>query len=241
MTEAWAKDDALATYHEACRLAADGHAGVREWFTGGRRYGAILADPPWSFKSWSDKGKDRCPDAMVRQKGLAERHYKTMGLADIKALPVADIAARDSVLILWVVDCMLPEGLDVGAAWGFRFKTTGFTWQKTTQDGRPAIGLGYWGRGQTEQCLLFTRGKPRRLSAGVRKLIIAPRREHSRKPDEQYERIEALAAGPYVELFARRRRAGWDSWGNQLEIINDQNRNERPADIVDAAEPVQDA
>lgn len=181
-------------------------------------FGCIVADPPWSFKNWSDKGKNRCPDAMVRQKGLAERHYKTMSLADIKALPVADIAGRDSVLILWVVDCMIPEALEVGAAWGFAFKTTAFTWLKTRADGSPAMGLGYWGRGSTEQCLLFARGKPHRLSAGVRKIIVAPRREHSRKPDEQYERIEALCAGPYCELFARNYRPGWAAWGNQLPM-----------------------
>lgn len=176
-------------------------------------FACILADPPWSFRSWSDKGKNRAPDAMVRQKGLSERHYATMSLADIKALPVGGIAARDAVLIMWVVDCMIPEALEVGAAWGFQFKTTGLVWQKTRRDGQPAMGLGYWGRGQTEQALLFTRGKPRRLSAGVRKLIIAPRREHSRKPDEQYERIESLCAGPRLELFARQRRPGWSSWG----------------------------
>ncbi len=180
-------------------------------------YGCILADPPWSFRSWSDKGKNRAPDALVRQKGLAERHYKTMSLDDIKALPVGDVAAKDSVLIMWVVDCMIPEALAVGTAWGFKFKTTAFPWMKTKADGGPAMGLGYWGRGSTEQSFLFTRGKPRRLSAGVRKLIIAPRREHSRKPDEQYDRIEALCSGPYLELFARSQRPGWDVWGNQTE------------------------
>ena len=219
----WSKSDALATYSEACRIAAgitghqDDHMrdNVREWFAG-QRFACILADPPWSFKSWSDKGKNRAPDAMVRQKGLAERHYATMTLDDIKALPVESISATDAVLIMWVIDCMIPEALEVGAAWGFRFKTTGFTWRKTRASGAEHIGLGYWGRGSTEQCFLFTRGHARRLSASVRKLIDAPVREHSRKPDEQYGRIEALLPGPYCELFARHRRAGWSSWGNQL-------------------------
>lgn len=181
-----------------------------------KTYGTILADPPWSFRSWSDKGKNRAPDCLIRQKGLAERHYKTMSLDDIEALPVQTLARRDCVLIMWVVDCMIPEALAVGSAWGFKYKTTAFTWTKTTKSGAPAVGLGYWGRGQTEQAFLFTRGSPRRLSAGVRKLIVAPRRAHSRKPGEQYERIEALCAGPYVELFARQRRPGWDAWGDQL-------------------------
>ena len=179
-------------------------------------FGCVLADPPWSFKSWSDKGNNRAPDAMVKRHGLAERHYATMSLADIKALPVGDVAAKNSVLIMWVVDCMIPDALAVGDAWGFRFKTTGFTWRKQRQSGAEYIGLGHWGRGGTEQSLLFTKGQPKRLSAGVRKLIEAPVREHSRKPDEQYERIEALVSGPFLELYARQRRDGWESWGAQL-------------------------
>lgn len=179
-------------------------------------FGAIVADPPWSFRAWSDKGKNRAPDAMVRQKGLAERHYATMSLADIRALPVGDLAARDCVLFLWVVDCMLPEALECAAGWGFAFKTVRFTWAKTRLDGGFGIGLGYWTRGGVEQCLLFTRGKPRRLSASIRQLIVSPRREHSRKPDEGLDRIEALVPGPYLALFARRQRPGWSCWGNQI-------------------------
>ena len=181
------------------------------------KYGVILADPPWSFKSWSDKGKNRAPDAMVRQKGLAERHYKTLDLSAIAALPVGDLAAKNSVLLLWAVDCMIPQALEMGQGWGFTFKTVAFTWVKRTKTNTFHIGLGYWTRGNPEQCLLFTRGSPRRKSAAVRQLIDAPRREHSRKPDEQYDRIEALLPGPYVELFARTQRPGWDAWGDQLD------------------------
>lgn len=180
-------------------------------------FGCLLVDPPWSFRSWSDKGKNRAPDALVRQKGLAERHYKTMPLSEIRALPIGDVAAADSVLLLWAVDCMLPEALEMGRAWGFTFKTVAFTWVKTKADGGFHMGLGYWTRGNPEQCLLFTRGQPRRQSASVRQLIVAPRREHSRKPDEQYERIEALVEGPYLELFARQQRPNWSSWGNETE------------------------
>ena len=110
------------------------------------KFSVIYADPPWSFRSWSDKGRNRCPDALVRQKGLAERHYKVMSLDDIKALPVGNIAAEDSALFLWTVDCHLPEALAIGETWGFRFKTTSFTWCKTTQSGGWHIGLGYWTR-----------------------------------------------------------------------------------------------
>jgi N6-adenosine-specific RNA methylase IME4 len=185
-------------------------------------YRVILADPPWSFKSWSDKGKNRAPDAMVRQKGLAERHYATMDKASICGL-LGDLQlpiAKDATLLLWAVDCMLPEALEVMAAWGFRFKTVAFTWAKTNRCSPGySIGLGYWTRGNPEMCLLGTRGSPKRLSAAVRQLIVSERREHSRKPDEAHERIETLLEGPYMELFARERRPGWDSWGNQLPEI----------------------
>ena len=181
-------------------------------------FGVIYADPPWSFKSWSDKGKNRAPDAMVRQKGLAERHYATMGMNDIKALPVAARAAKDSALFLWAVDCMLPEALATMEAWGFAFKTVAFTWAKTNRCSEGwSVGLGYWTRGNPEMCLLGTRGKPRRLSAAIRQLIVAPRREHSRKPDEARERIEQLLPGPYLELFARSQRPGWIAWGDQAD------------------------
>lgn len=180
-------------------------------------FGAIYADPPWSFRTWSDKGRNRSPDAMVRQKGLAERHYKTMGMAEIAALPMPTVAAEDCALFLWVVDCQLPDAIDIARGWGFRFKTVAFTWAKTNRASPGwSIGLGYWTRGNPEQCLLFTRGKPRRKSAAVRQLVVAPRREHSGKPAEIRQRIEALVDGPYLELFARQRAPGWTSWGNQL-------------------------
>lgn len=171
-------------------------------------YGAVLADPPWSFRSWS--GKTGTPHR------CAEDHYRTVGLDGLADLPVAGLALSDACLFLWVVDSHIDQGIALADAWGFRFKTRAFEWLKVTKAGNPKIGMGYWTRKQTETCLLFTRGKPRRISKGVRQLIISPRREHSRKPDEQYERIEALVAGPYLELFARTRRDGWDAWGNEV-------------------------
>jgi N6-adenosine-specific RNA methylase IME4 len=173
-----------------------------------QHYGVILADPPWTFATYSRKGKGRS----------AEAHYDCMSLADIKALPVADWAAPDCALFLWVSDPSLPHAIEVIEAWGFVYKTVAFTWAKTTKDGAGfPIGCGYWTRANPEQCLLATRGRPQRLSRAVPQLIVAPRREHSRKPDEIYERIEALVAGPYLELFARAQRTGWDSWGNEVE------------------------
>lgn len=172
-------------------------------------YAAILADPPWAFRTYS--GKHATPHR------CAEDHYRTMDLPAISRLPVADCAAKNAALFLWVVDSHIDAGIELMAHWGFRFKTKAFTWLKLGKTGKPIMSLGYWSRKQTEICLLGTRGKPRRLSAGVGELIVAPRREHSRKPDEQYAKIEALVAGPYLELFARHRRPGWDAWGDQLE------------------------
>lgn len=192
----------------------------------------ILADPPWQFSTFSAKGRDRCPDAPMtrnesRQNSPA-RHYDTMPLQDIKDLRVSDIAADDCLLLMWAVDPMIPEALEVGKAWGFTYKTIGFYWAKqrrvTSTRGKQfedesmrqfPMGTGYWTRANPETCLLFTRGAPKRVATDVRKLIVAPRREHSRKPDEAHERIESLVAGPYLELFARHQRPGWTTWGNQ--------------------------
>ena len=161
-------------------------------------YGAILCDPPWTFKTWSAKGEGRS----------AKRHYDTMSLPEMRqlTLPAADHCA----LFMWVVDAHMPDALDLISAWGFVYKTVAFIWVK------PSIGMGYWSRKQAELCLLATRGKPKRLSGGVRQVIEAPRREHSRKPDETYERIEQLVGGPYLEMFARQSWPGWQSSGAEV-------------------------
>lgn len=168
-------------------------------------FSAILCDPPWTWSTWGKRGLEGRP-----------QHYGRMTLDDIKALPVKDCAAPDCALFLWAINPMLPQALDVIEAWGFTFKTVAFTWAKrTTTDRTWHIGLGYWNRQNTEQCLFATRGKPQRLSKSVRQLIVAPRREHSRKPDEVHDRVEALIAGPYLEMFARQSRQGWTTWGNE--------------------------
>jgi N6-adenosine-specific RNA methylase IME4 len=198
-------------------------------------FACILADPPWQFTTFSAKGRDRCPDAPLSAKAARnlsrqnrpERHYATMSLDDIKALPVADVAAKVCMLLMWAVDPMLPQAIAVGEAWGFTYKTVGFYWAKLRREGSTRhllhgeaahklfpMGTGYWTRANPEPCLLFTRGKPKRLSSAVRKLMIARRREHSRKPDEQYDAIEQLVAGPYLELFGRQTRPVWTTWGN---------------------------
>jgi N6-adenosine-specific RNA methylase IME4 len=183
---------------------------------GGPKYAVIYADPPWRFETWSDKGRSRCPDGR-EQKLLACRHYETLELSDIIATPVRDIACDDCALFLWVVDSHLDQAFQVGLAWGFAYKTVAFYWMKRTKKQKlPSFGGGLWTRKGAEQCLLFTRGAPKRLSAAVRQVIEAPVRQHSRKPDETYDRIEALVAGPYLELWARTAREGWDAWGDQV-------------------------
>ena len=182
---------------------------------GDRTFPVIVADPPWHFRSWSEKNQTRAPG------------YALMSIEDIKALPVADLAAEHSVLLLWCVNPMLQQALDVMSVWGFTFKTIGFSWAKTTMrtDASWApkyhIGLGYWTRQNTESCLLGVRGKPKRIDRGVRQLIVAPRREHSRKPEEFYRSVERLLAGPYLELFSRADRPNWSTWGNEAGKFNE--------------------
>lgn len=177
------------------------------------KYGAILVDPPWHFKAWSAKGNERS----------ADQHYATMSLRQIARLPVEELAAADCALFMWVTWPQLKSALWLIGAWGFTYKTCAFDWMKAdpyrlfADDATPEMGMGYWTRSNTEPCLLATIGKPKRLKADVRQGIISPRREHSRKPDGVHDRIERLVGGPYVELFARQRRLGWDCWGNETE------------------------
>ena len=185
------------------------------------QFGCILADPPWSFLTY---GKKRTTPHRT-----AEDHYVTMTAEDLRAMPVASCAAKDCALFMWVVDSHLDAAIELGKAWGFEFKTIAFIWAKTTKAGAAGqfgffppetvhrIGMGYWTRKQAEICLLFTRGKVRRIGKGVRQIIEEPRREHSRKPDETHRRIERLVDGPYLELFAREPRPGWTVWGNQTD------------------------
>jgi N6-adenosine-specific RNA methylase IME4 len=173
-----------------------------------KKYNIIYADPPWNFKVWSKNlGKyGRCPD----------KHYSTMNLEDIKSLSVP--ANENCALFLWVTYPMLQEGFEVINAWGFTYRTCAFTWVKTTLDGNKfPIGLGYWTRANPELCLLATKGRILREDKGVRNLVISPRREHSRKPDEVRDMILRLVGDlPRIELFARQKTDGWDVWGNEV-------------------------
>ena len=177
----------------------------------GHRYGVILVDAPLVFKTRSAKGEGRSP----------QHHYGCMTFEELAALPIAGLAAPDCFLFSWIPlrSVFLAEPLM--KAWGFSFSGSGFVWAKQNPKG-PGwfMGGGYGTRKNAEICWLGRRGSPRRMSAGVRELIVAPVREHSRKPDETYQRIEQFCAGPYVELFARQRRPNWDSWGDQVGKFN---------------------
>jgi N6-adenosine-specific RNA methylase IME4 len=167
-------------------------------------YSAIMADPPWHFTTWSAKGQGKS----------ASQHYAVMGLDEIKALPVAELAAADSFLWLWATQAQLPQAFAVMESWGFEFKTTG-AWAKQSPTGSSwAFGTGYLLRSAAEFFLIGTRGRPRPDSRSERNLLVAPVREHSRKPDEAYEMLERMfPSQKRCELFARSTRPGWDCWG----------------------------
>lgn len=174
-----------------------------------RRYGTILADPPWRFSNSTGK--------MAPEHRRLHR-YRTMSFDEIYALPIAQLAAPVSHLYLWVPNALLPYGLETMRFWGFEYKTN-IVWYKTRKDGGPdGRGVGFYFRNVTELLLFGIRGKnARTLAAGRRQvnLLATRKREHSRKPDEMYDIIEACSPGPYLELFARHKRAGWDQWGDE--------------------------
>jgi len=168
-------------------------------------YGAILADPPWPF------GKGRLG---------RERGYPIMKEKEISQLPVSNLALPNSLLFMWARTRHLPMALRVMSAWGFEYLTVGLVWIKMNKSGQPSFGIGYWTRNSAELCLLGKRGRPQRLAHNVQQTVLSPRREHSRKPDEQYEHIEQMVGGPYLELFSRYTRPDWDSWGLEKDKFN---------------------
>src|SRR5262245_3792790 len=178
---------------------------------GKRAFATILADPPWRFANKTGK---------VAPEHRRLSRYGTMTLEEIMTLPVAEVAAPRAHLYLWCPNALLPEGLAVMKAWGFNYKSN-IVWHKVRRDGgSDGRGVGFYFRNVTELILFGVRGKnARTLAAGRRQvnLLATRKREHSRKPDEQYEVIEACSPAPYLELFARGRRQGWTAWGDQAE------------------------
>ena len=188
----------------------DAAAVLRAAFAG-QRFGTVLADPPWQFANRTGK---------VAPEHRRLSRYGTLAAAQIRALPVAELAAPASHLYLWVPNALLPEGLGVLAAWGFAYKTN-LVWHKVRKDGgSDGRGVGFYFRNVTELLLFGVRGaNARTLAPGRRQVnyLATRKQEHSRKPDEIYPIIEACSRGPYLELFARGGRAGWQAWGNQAE------------------------
>lgn len=178
-------------------------------FCQGKTYATIYADPPWRFQNRTGK---------VAPEHKRLNRYETMELAEIEALPVGQIACAKSHLYLWVPNALLPEGLAVMKAWGFAYKGN-IIWEKVRKDGQPdGRGVGFYFRNVTEILLFGIRGENNRTLAPARSqvnLIRTQKREHSRKPDEMVALIERCSPGPYIELFARGDREGWDMWGNQ--------------------------
>lgn len=177
----------------------------------GRKFQTILADPPWRFSNRTGK--------MAPEHRRLSR-YSTMDLADIKALPVAEIVKEPAHMYLWVPNALLPEGIEVLRAWGFEYKSN-LVWHKIRKDGGPdGRGVGFYFRNVTEMILFGVRGKSARtLDAGRRQVnfLATRKREHSRKPDELYDIIESCSRGPFLEMFARDTRDGWVGWGDQAE------------------------
>ncbi len=175
----------------------------------GRRFKTIMADPPWRFQNSTGK-------VAPEHKRLSR--YGTMTFAEIQALPVADIAEETAHLYLWVPNALLPDGLAVMRAWGFTYKSN-LVWHKIRKDGgSDGRGVGFYFRNVTEIILFGVRGKNARTLAPGRSqvnVIQTRKREHSRKPDEQYDIIEACSPGPHIELFGRGLRRGWITWGAQ--------------------------
>lgn len=174
-----------------------------------RRFGTILADPPWQFQNRTGK---------IAPEHRRLKRYETMSLDDICALPVTNIADDPAHLYLWVPNALLPDGLRVMESWGFRY-VSNIIWHKIRKDGgSDGRGVGFYFRNVTEILLFGVRGKNARTLAPGRSqvnMVQSRKREHSRKPDEQYEIIEECSWGPFVELFARGRRPGWTTWGDQ--------------------------
>lgn len=172
-------------------------------------YATILADPPWRFDN--RRGK------VSPEHGRLMR-YPTMSLDEIKALSVSSVAADNAHLYLWVPNALLAEGLDVMAAWGFTYKTN-IVWHKVRKDGgSDGRGVGFYFRNVTELMLFGVKGRMRtgQPARSTVNLIAERKREHSRKPEGQYELIESCSPGPYLELFARHHRDGWAQWGNEI-------------------------
>ena len=176
-----------------------------------KKYGIIYADPPWTFKNYSNEKSD----------SNADHHYPCMSMEDIAKIPVQDIADKDCILFMWCTDPLLNKQIPIIESWGFTYKTVGFHWVKTNKDKSKnlyVVGTGYWTRANNEICILATKGKISRVKgSNVHRLVVADRGKHSKKPAIIRDKIVELCGDlPRIELFARQRVEGWDCWGNEI-------------------------
>ncbi len=175
-----------------------------------KKYKIIYADPPWKYN-------DKLGTNSAKMGGY-DKYYKGMELQDICELPIKDLADEDCILFLWATMPKLQEAFKVIEAWGFKHKTTAFTWIKLNPKANTIFkGVGRWVQGNAEIVLLATKGKPHRIAKNISQVVMAKRGKHSRKPNEVRKRIVRLMGDlPRIELFARERVEGWDAWGNQV-------------------------
>jgi len=191
-------------------------------------FGTIVVDPPWAF-TFSTRKSEAGNNGW---RGSTDRHYRNMTIAELRRLPIPEIAANDSVLWLWSVNALMDDALDLMKHWGFDYKNT-LTWAKTASHGGPSVGMGFWMRGATEHLLLGVKGKPKPLrrnqptwfgaedpdwqDPAFSGALYEPPGRHSAKPDSAYQIIETLTPGPYADIFARQHRPGWTCWGDELD------------------------
>lgn len=177
-----------------------------------KKYKVIYADPPWSYRDKRDKHPRMC--------GGALKHYNTTSTEELKKIPVGGgLADDDCMLFMWATFPNLPDALALIEAWGFKYKTLGFSWIKTNKkNGKPFFGIGYYTKSNCEVCLIGVKGKPIKVSDSVSSVVIEPIGVHSKKPDCVKEKIVKLCGDvPRIELFARQKTEGWDVWGNEIE------------------------
>lgn len=176
-----------------------------------KKYNIIYADPPWKYNSRANH--------KTKFRGGAEGHYKLMSMEEIKALPIKELADENCVLFLWVTFPYLKEQIKLFDYWGFDYKTLGFSWIKLNKKNKkPFFGVGFYAKSNCEVCLMGIKGKMKPISNKVSSCVISERREHSRKPDEVREKIVELFGDiPRIELFARQKVDGWDTWGDEVE------------------------
>ena len=174
-------------------------------FNTDKKYQIIYADPPWEYRN------------MGNIQATANAHYQTMKQADIENLPVSALADTNSILFLWATFPKIQEALNCMKAWGFEYKTVGFTWVKTNKRGGHFFGVGWYTKSNAEVCLIGVKGKPPKVSNRVSSIVESVREEHSKKPDIIREKIVEFSGDiPRIELFARQCEDGWDCWGNEV-------------------------